>query len=809
MPKIGQPISSRVEALKRQAAGRWPELLSELGGVPSEVLDGRNHPCPKCGGTDRFRLIDVEAGALYCNQCFNHDNGDGIAALRWLTGWTFPEAVNALAEYMAAGNSKPATTNGKPRIVATYDYRDEQAKLLYQVARFDPKDFRQRRLKPDGGWEWSVKGVRQVPYRLPELLAAPAGGRVVIVEGEKDVDRLTKLGIVATTNSGGAGKWRPECAEYFRGLEAVIHPDNDAAGRKHVQQVAESLYGIAASIKVVELPGVPEKGDISDWLDHGGTKNKLAELVKAAPEWKPPPADKGLKPATERDEAGPPPYVPFPTSAMPSVVANFIHEGAAALGCDESYVALPLLAGLASAVGNSRRICLKQTWCEPAMVWAVIVGESGTHKSPAFELAMKPIYRVQDVAMQRHKKAMGQFSREKKLYELDLAEWKRNGCKKGEPEPPAEPVAARYYCEDTTVEALAGLLAQQPRGLLMARDELSGWVNSFDAYKSCRGADVAHWLSMHGAGSLTVDRKTGQRLVHVPRAAVSIAGTVQPRALAAAMIGHFENGLAARLLFAMPPREAKRWTDDELPRQTQAALETLVRRLLALDMPLDQNGQPEPRDIPLSREGKRAWVTFYNDHACEQADLTGDLAAAWSKLEGYAARFALLVHLVRLESGDQTLTDPGAVDEQSIAAGVTLARWFGEEAARVYAVIGGDQESPEAREQRELLRIIRDRGGEITVRGLMQASRRYRASAEEAEAALQDMVTAGMGHWRNVNPSTRGGRPTRIFTLGNGGNGNGTPQKPGNGEVPLPLPSGKTKPAAPTGLAARLREAGF
>ena len=103
----------------------------------------------------------------------------------------------------------------------------------------------------------------------------------------------------------------------------------------------------------------------------------------------------------------------------------------------------------------------------------------------------------------------------------------------------------------------------------------------------------------------------------------------------------------------------------------------------ALDMPLNQNGQPEPQDIPLSPEGKRAWVRFYNEHACEQAEMAGDLAAAWSKLEGYAARFALLVHLVRAESGDQTLINAGAVDEQSIAAGVKLSRWFGDEAARV------------------------------------------------------------------------------------------------------------------------------
>lgn len=181
--------------------------------------------------------------------------------------------------------------------------------------------------------------------------------------------------------------------------------------------------------------------------------------------------------------------------------------------------------------------------------------------------------------------------------------------------------------------------------------------------------------------------------------------------------------------------------------------------------------QPQPRDIPLSPQGKQAWIEFYNAHACEQAEMAGDLAAAWSKLEGYAARFALLVHLIRAESGDMSLVDAGAVDERSIAAGVALSRWFGDEAARVYAIIGGDAETPEAREQRELVRIIRDRGGEITVRGLMHASRRYRASAEEAEAALGRLVAAEIVDVWEDKHGSRGGRPVLVFTLRDGGNG--------------------------------------
>lgn len=167
-------------------------------------------------------------------------------------------------------------------IGATYDYRDEAGQLLYQVVRFVPKDFRQRRPGPAGGWEWSIKGARRVLYRLAELLASPFEDPVFVVEGEKDAEALAAMGLTATTNVGGAGKWRPEYTACLKGRHVVILPDNDDAGRTHGQAVAEALAPVAASVRVVNLPGLPAKGDVSDWLKAGGTKEALLA------EWQPP-----------------------------------------------------------------------------------------------------------------------------------------------------------------------------------------------------------------------------------------------------------------------------------------------------------------------------------------------------------------------------------------------------------------------------------------------------------------------------------------------------------------------------------------
>lgn len=174
---------------------------------------------------------------------------------------------------------KTVVSKAKPRITDTYDYCDENGQLLMQVVRLEPKTFRQR--KPVGnGWSWSVKDVRQVPFRLPQLLASTA--MVFIVEGEKDALNLEAIGLVATCNAGGAGKWRKVHAALLKGRDVVILPDNDQAGRDHAAKILETLQGVAASVKVVELPDLPEKGDVSDWLAAGGTADQLLALVGTA-----------------------------------------------------------------------------------------------------------------------------------------------------------------------------------------------------------------------------------------------------------------------------------------------------------------------------------------------------------------------------------------------------------------------------------------------------------------------------------------------------------------------------------------------
>lgn len=170
--------------------------------------------------------------------------------------------------------------------IKTYDYTDESGKLLFQVVRKIPKAFVQRR--PDGadGWIWKMAGVRRVPYRLPALIAAIEQGKTIYVpEGEKDCDNLAALGFAATCNPGGAGKWRREYGAHLRGADVVLLPDNDDSGRKHADQVGQNLKPVARRVRVMALPALAEKGDVSDWLAAGGNAEELTRLTNDAPLW--------------------------------------------------------------------------------------------------------------------------------------------------------------------------------------------------------------------------------------------------------------------------------------------------------------------------------------------------------------------------------------------------------------------------------------------------------------------------------------------------------------------------------------------
>ena len=249
------------------------ELTLALNGKWNDIKREGKACCPAHDDSDPSLDIEVGDNGRVLFVCrAGCDQATVLAALRKRGLW--PDAPPP----------KVKKGGGKFNIVTIYTYQLENGTGHFQVCRTADKQFLVQRSNGDGGWIWGRPLTNwRIPYRLPELIEAIAQERpVFIVEGEKDADNLAKLGIAATCNAGGAGKWTAEHAAHLKGADVIVLPDNDEPGRDHVRVVRETLSEVAKRVRVLELPGLPAKGDVSNWLAAGGTAEALWQLVEAS-----------------------------------------------------------------------------------------------------------------------------------------------------------------------------------------------------------------------------------------------------------------------------------------------------------------------------------------------------------------------------------------------------------------------------------------------------------------------------------------------------------------------------------------------
>jgi len=269
-----------------------------------EFDTSKNPPMIHClhpSHEDRNPSMALYDDKLVCFGCRTRmDVFDVVAHFEHV--YTFPEKLSAVKRVLSMENfaaemksekQSSGIQKSRSRIVETYDYTDAGGNLTFQVVRYEPKNFKQRRPDPDHPpkWVWNTKGIRKPLYHLPEVLRAKQKNRpIFIAEGERDVHTLEALGFCATCNPGGAGKWKPEYSDVLTGTQVVIVPDDDGPGRKHADAVARSLHGEAEKIKVVSLPGINGHvyKDVTEWIEAGGQKQALVDLIKKTDQWKPP-----------------------------------------------------------------------------------------------------------------------------------------------------------------------------------------------------------------------------------------------------------------------------------------------------------------------------------------------------------------------------------------------------------------------------------------------------------------------------------------------------------------------------------------
>ena len=247
------------------------EFKGKLSNV-KETSDGKyTANCPICDkGTKKQHLLFRQGADKIDLNCVK--GCDGIAIME------------ALGLHIKDRYANSYTKDNK-KILATYDYKDENGALVYQAVRYTPKDFRQRRPDGNGSWIYDLKNTTLYPYNLPALIANRTDKQTVFIcEGEKDCDNLIKQGLIASCNPMGAGasKWRTGFNQYYQDMPVVIIADKDEVGRTHANHVAFELFPVTSSVKIIEMPdvGVFKVKDVSDWLDCGGTKDQLQELTR-------------------------------------------------------------------------------------------------------------------------------------------------------------------------------------------------------------------------------------------------------------------------------------------------------------------------------------------------------------------------------------------------------------------------------------------------------------------------------------------------------------------------------------------------
>jgi len=654
-------------------------------------------------------------------------------------------------------------------------YVDEQGNLIAEIWRYEEdapapgrkpsKLIRPRAPLPDGKWIGTLDGRALPLYHLPQVLESPFEAVIFVTEGEKKADQLQSAldsaGVAATVvcAAGGAGKWqRAEDAEaILAGRRVVSLPDNDDSGRRHAEQVRDGVIGSATDVRIVRLPGLGEKEDIADWLEREGTIADLMQLVDATgPE---------LIPLDEPDEPDAPAVAQaaelieqFPVEALPVGVRTFVQETALALNCAPDLVAIPALVALSVAIGTSRAIEVKPGRVVFPTLYAAIIAKPGEAKTPALSAALQPLNDADRRAYRQ--------------WRNDIRAWEQIGEAPGADRGP-RPLFCQTVVSDTTMEALTDVLQANPRGVVVQRDELSGWVRSMDQYRGGRGADRQHWLSMWSNEPLIVNRRgDGVEPRRIERPFASVIGGIQPSMLSELVDKQGrEDGFLHRFLFSWPRSMPRRWSNRYVSDEVKTQYGVIVSRLLALTPRADDRdadgeeseggGGHSPISLPFTANAQHIWAEWYNGHFLEPevTSLAEDyLSGPWAKLEAYAPRLALILHLARIADGDPTAGGM-CVDEESLTAALAIVEYFKSHVRRVYALLHAH---PEDLQFATFLTWLQKQPGiVVTARQVQQAHLSGVRSAGDAKELLLKAEERGYGKTQEAR--SQRGRPSFQF----------------------------------------------
>lgn len=412
---------------------------------------------------------------------------------------------------------------------------------------------------------------------------------------------------------------------------------------------------------------------------------------------------------------------PFPVDLFPPRFADYCRQSAEAMTVCLSFFALPMLVTAGAAMGNAWRLLLKKNFAVPPLLWVALVTRSGGNKTAPLMQVKAPL--DDPIKME------------------DMTDLLNN------------PQGSLIDIGDATTEATIQLLQENPRGLLVFRDELAGWASGFDAYKKAgAGGDQQKWIEFWGGGPYRMHRKTNQEHIYIPAAAVSIMGGMQPKILEKCFDpGKFDSGLVPRILVTCPPPRRGKWTEavvsDEATEMWSKALMWLRTRPFA---GIDSNRQIyAPRYLKFAPKAKGIYIDFHNRMEQVVDEAANDHIRAFAaKAQQNAGRMCLIHRGLWLsEHQDQDIN--GNLGVESAVAGTEWMDWGLAEQMRVYGFAAEQYAHSEMTKLANLIRTKWD--GRATVRAIQRANFRKYPRTDDVARAVKSLIAFGMAQWVKID----------------------------------------------------------
>jgi len=706
-------------------------------------LDGDIAPAPAVD--DEWRpLLPIPAGAPKLTNAFI--NRFCPAGYTFAEGWRYNDAAGQLmlcvVRYNRPANGKPADKQIKPFVFCE---------------------------GPNDRKEWRCRNISdQRPLYGLDRLAARPSARVMVVEGEKAADAAAKRfdSYVVVTSPSGSHAARKADWSALAGRHVVLWPDADEPGSKYAETVAGLLKGIAASIHMVTTPpSMPQGWDLADDVPPGMNDNDISRLLAVAR-----PVTAGGWPAVTPITSTLPAVEPFIPELLPEAIRDYVMDVADRQQAPPDFAAVTALCGIAATIGNRVRIRPKQNddWEVVPNLWGAIIGRPSAMKSPAMQAALGPIYAITDDLREKWEEEIKTAQIDDALSGLDAKDAKKKAekaLKNGDRDAARElleglaggdddePPCPRIVVNDASVEKLGELLNENPRGILLIRDELPGFLARMESEE--HQSERAFYLeAFNGDGRFTYDR-IGRGTVHIEHCTVSIIGGVQPSRIApivrGAMSGASNDGLIQRLQMVVWPDDigSWRWVDRAPNTLARLAYDKVFRDLY--DLPMGDTERPTVlRFSPESQELFQQWMTEIQSEA-RSGSLPSTLESHILKMPKTVASLALLFELI----------DGGRFDvnETAMRRALGWADYLRSHANRLYS--SGETMAEDG------ARLIIERRNQLsdsfTARDVHKKGWAGLSDRETVTASIEMLIATS--HCREVQgkPVAAGGRPTITY----------------------------------------------